>query len=205
MTRSEKIQMQKDAIKKKIHENAGIAKAAELYGLGFDYRKLQRLVDEGFLTRVKSGYYALAGEEASEEEQILALFPDGVLCMETALFYYGYLKQRPLVWRIAVDKNTSKSRFQSEYPAVMPYYTEGEVLTLGVTEIDFSDGRMKIYEKERLICDCLKYEDKMNRKDLKAALRCYLEEPDKDIAKLLHFAKERRVLKKVQDRIGVWL
>lgn len=64
---------------------------------------------------------------------------------------------------------------------------------------------MKIYDRERLICDCLKYEDRMDREDLKKALRAYLAEPTKDISKLLSYAKERKVLNKVQNRIGVWL
>ena len=38
-----------------------------------------------------------------------------------------------------------------------------------------------------------------------ASLRGYLAEPVKDISKLLSYAKERKVLHKVQNRIGVWL
>ena len=55
------------------------------------------------------------------------------------------------------------------------------------------------------MCDCLKYEDRLDREDLKMALRGYLAEPSKDISKLLCYAKERKVLSKVQNRIGVWL
>lgn len=64
---------------------------------------------------------------------------------------------------------------------------------------------MKIYDRERLICDCLKYEDHLDREDLKKALRAYLAEPSKDLSRLLSYAKERKVLSKVQNRIGVWL
>ena len=45
----------------------------------------------------------------------------------------------------------------------------------------------------------------MDREDLKRALRGYLAEPSKDISKLLNYAKDRKVLGKVQNRIGVWL
>ena len=50
---------------------------------------------------------------------------------------------------------------------------------------------MKIYEKERLICDCLKYEERLEREDLKKALLAFINEPKKDIAKLMEYARAR--------------
>ena len=125
--------------------------------------------------------------------------------MQSALYCYGYRKAKPFQWTIAVDKNTSKSRFLMEYPSVCPYYTEPEALSLGVTEIDFSVGRMKIYEKERLICDCLKYEDRLEREELKGALLAFLGERNIRVDRLLSYARARKVLSKVQNRIGAWL
>jgi len=163
-------------------------------------------VEEGYLIRVKSGYYTTKYFECSEDGWIYKLFgEDGILTMESALWKYGYLKQRPYRWSVAISKNTSKSRFNIDYPIVDPYYTEPEVLELGVTEVDFADGKMKIYEKERLICDVLKYQEKMNREDFKQGVLAYIMDEDKDVAKLMKYAKERKVLKKVQTMIGVWL
>jgi hypothetical protein len=92
-----------------------------------------------------------------------------------------------------------------EFPNVAPYYTEPEVLSLGVTEVPFGGGSMKIYEKERLICDCLKYEEKLEREELQAAMRWFIDGKDKNIEKLLIYARARKVLSKVQNRIGVWM
>jgi hypothetical protein len=64
---------------------------------------------------------------------------------------------------------------------------------------------MKIYEKERIICDCLKYEDKMNRELFKEGLLSFIQDEEKDVAKLMEYARDRKVLKKVQNMIGVWL
>ena len=63
----------------------------------------------------------------------------------------------------------------------------------------------QIYTKARLIRDCLKYESKMDREDFKQAVQSYIKDQDKDISSLLLYAKERKVLKKVQSLIGVWL
>ena len=123
----------------------------------------------------------------------------------TVIDAYGYIKKKPYGWRLAVDKNTSKSRFKMDYPKIIPMYAEPDTLELGVTEIQLSNVTVRIFEKERLICECLKYEDKMDRERFKEGLMAYIKDPKKDIAKLMYYAKERKVVKKVQNMIGVWL
>ena len=205
-SRDEKKQYQLEQINDLVEANGGLVKTSEIEGLGVDYRRVLTFVEEGYLIRVKSGYYTTKYFECSEEEWIYKLFgQDGILTIESALWVYGYLKDRPYKWSIAINKNTSKSRFNIDYPIVEPYYTEPEVLELGVTEADFASGKMKIYTKERLICDVLKYQEKIDRELFKKGVLSYIMDEKKDVAKLMEYAKKRKVLKKVQTVIGVWL
>lgn len=192
-------------LEKLMEENQGVVRAAQLYLLGLTYRNIQGLVKAGVLDHVKSGYYSMGYQEKPQEDIIYGLFPDGVLCMDTALYYHGYVDSRPYAWSIAISKNTSKSRFRMDYPVVQPYYSEPEALALGVEKIPFSSGEIQIYNKERMICDCLKYEERLDRESMKKALLAYIKEPEKDIARLMEYARARKVVAKVQSRIGVWL
>lgn len=194
-----------EAVEAMMARNNGVTKAAELYTLGLDHRRIQALVRDGYLRKVRNGYYALFNRRATEEELILGMFPDGVLTMESALYAYGYLDAKPFQWSIAIDKNTSKSRFNLDYPSIRPYYTEPEVLHLGVTMIPFGEGQIHIYEKERLICDVFKYEERLDRETLKSAMRAFLREETIDTAKLMEYARLRKVISKVHSRIGVWM
>ena len=205
MSREEKMDFLLSEIKKKMDENGGIIKTSQITELGVDYRRILSWVKDGTLERVKSGYYSFGFKERSEEDLILGLFPDGVLCLESALYYHHYIDRKPYQWHIAIDKNTSKSRFKMDYPVILPYYTEPEVLKLGVEEIPFASGMMKIYNKQRMICDCLKFEEKLDRDIFKRALLSYIADNSKDIAELLTIARERKVLQKVQSTLGVWL
>lgn len=92
-----------------------------------------------------------------------------------------------------------------DYPKIIPFYTEPEALEIGASTIEISGSTFGIYDKERMICDCLKYESKMNRDDFKAAIQSYIADPDKDISVLMDYARARKVVKKVQSLIGVWL
>ena len=202
-------QKKKDAlielIQEEMKKNGGFMRTAQLYELHMDYRKIQKFVEEGVLERIKNGCYGMGFSKQSEEDMVAELFADGVLCMESALYYQGYIAIRPACWHIAVDKNTSKSRFKMRYPLIQPYYAETEVLKLGVEKIAVGSKEMWIYNKERMICDCLKFEEKLERNVLQQAVLMYLREPQKDIQRLMEYAKERKVIQKVQNRIGVWL
>jgi predicted transcriptional regulator of viral defense system len=192
-------------IKEKINAQGGIAKKEDISALGIDYRRVLDFVESGDLVRIKNGYYTDRIDRFTEEELIARLFPDAILCMESALYAYGYIVEKQLGWHLAVDKNTSKSRFNMEYPKVIPYYTEPEAMKIGASRIAISGYEFNIYDKERVICDCLKYESKMDRQIFKEAVQSYIKDPEKDISILLEYAAERKVVKKVQSLIGVWL
>ena len=164
--------------------------------LGIDYRRIDKLVREGKLVRIRNGYYTDRVDDFSEDALVAALFPDAMLCMESALYAYGYIKEKPYGWTLAVDKNTSKSRFKMDYPRIIPFYTEPDALMLGASTIELGGNTFGIYDKERVICDCLNF---------KAAIQSYIADPDKDISVLMDYARARRVVKKVQSFIGVWL
>lgn len=192
-------------VKNCIDENGGVAKKEQLAAIGVDYRRVLDFVENKEIIRIKNGYYTYGVERFSEEALVSKLFEDAVLCMESALYAYGYISNKPFGFHLAVDKNTSKSRFKMDYPKVIPYYTEPEVLKIGTTKISYEGNDFQIYDKDRLICDCLKYEGKMDRMDFKEAIQSYIADEEKDIAALMEYARERKVLKKVQSLIGVWL
>lgn len=194
-----------ERVKEYIYQQGGMVKKSQLNELDIDYRRILDFVDKGDLIRIKNGYYTVRLSDFSEEEMVAKLFGDCVLNLDTALYAYGYLKRKPYGYKLSVDKNTSKSRFKLDFPKVTPLYAEPRTLQLGVTEIDYGGMRMKIFNKERLICECLKYEDKMEREVFKEGLMAYIKEPQKDVDGLMRYARERKVVKKVQVMIGVWL
>ena len=194
-----------DEILKLIEEQGGIVKKEQFTELGIDYRRILDFVQSGDLVRIKNGYYTDRIDRFTEEELVARLFSDARLCMESALYAYGYISQKPYAWHLAVDKNTSKSRFKMDYPKIIPYYTEPDALELGSTEITMSGQQFLIYDRDRVICDCLKYETKLEREVFKGALQSYIRDSQKDIAALMAYARARKVVGKVQSMIGVWL
>lgn len=179
---------------------------AELTKSKVYYADIKQLLDEELIERVRRGYYHWIQDEGKSEIVIInSLFPDAVLCMETALFYYKYSDRNPAEWNFAIDRNVSKLRTNIDYPFIKAYRIESELVTLGETtgEIDFTTVR--IYDRDRTICDVLKNMSKMDKEIFNKAVQGYVKDPKKNIPNLMEYAKVLRVKKRVKDLIGVWL
>ena len=117
------------------------------------YRDIQQMLKKGMIEKVKRGYYHWIEDNDCKEVVIInKLFPDAILCMETALFYYSYSDRNPAEWHIAIDKNASRQRTKIDYPFVRAYRIESDLLLIGETkgEIDFTPVR--IYDRDRTMC-----------------------------------------------------
>jgi hypothetical protein len=125
--------------------------------------------------------------------------------MDTALFYHGYSDRTPLAWHIAVSKDSGKSRFKIDYPFVRPYYVEPDILDLGLTAGEIDGNPVRIYDKERTICDCLRYRNKMDREIFNKSIQWYVNDTSKNIPRLMKYAGPLRVQAAVKNLIGVWL
>lgn len=184
----------------------GMMRTKQLNKENILYRKVQQLIQEGYVEKVRYGYYQwIDPDDFSEARTISRLFPDAIFCMETALFYYGYSDRTPANWHLAVSKDSGKSRFKIHYPFVKPYYVEPSVLELGLTTGKIDGHSIRIYDKDRVICDCLRYRNKMDKEIFNKAIQNYINDPGKSIPKLLKYAEPLRVKKVAKDLIGVWL
>lgn len=192
---------------KKIFDRCGgMMRTTQLAKEKVFYPQREKLIEKGYIEKVRRGYYQWVNpEDFSEAGTVTRLFPDAILCMDTALRYYGYSDRTPAEWHLAVSKDSGKSRFNIDYPFVKPYYVEPKVLELGVTKGNIDGHEVRIYDKDRVICDCLRYRNKMDKEIFNKAIRNYIVDSEKSIPKLMEYAEPLRVKKIAKDLIGVWL
>lgn len=183
-----------------------IMTAAQLNAEKLYYRDIQRMLEEGLIEKVRRGYYRWIEDSGNSEVVIInSLFPDAVLCMETALFYYRYSDRNPAEWNIAIDKNTSRQRIKINYPFVKAYRVEPDLLPIGETKGKIDSNEVRIYDRDRTICDVLRNMNKIDKEIFNKAIQGYVKDQKKNIPNLMEYAKVLRVQKRVKELIGVWL
>lgn len=196
----------RDQAKEVIMSKGGIAKSADFVAAGMSAANIVNMCNEGYLCRVRHGYYQLAEQNTSSEEQLLAtLIPKGIVCVESALFHYGYSDFAPRKWSIAVPRSMSRTKLMIDSLAIQSYYMQPELYELGKTTDDFNGVALPIYDRERTICDCFKYRSRLDNEMFNKALNAYVKDDKKNLNNLSAYAKKLRVYKKVMELMEVLL
>lgn len=196
----------KTVTKQVLIEKGGVAKSADFVAAGMRAVDVVNLCNAGYLDRIRHGYYQLAEADTSSEEQLLAtLIPKGIVCVESALFHYGYSDFAPRKWSIAVPRSMSRTKLDVDALALQPYYVQSEIYELGRITDDFDGVMLPVYDRERTVCDCFKYRSRLDNEIFNKALNAYANDTQKNLQNLSAYAKKLRVYKKVTELMEVLL
>lgn len=184
----------------------GIVRTADFKAYGISTQEVAKLCKEGRLLRIKHGYYQSADDYYLPEEQILAsLLPEAVVCLESALFHYGYSDLTPRAWSVMVLRNISLNKLEIEGLELDVHFVSKDLYDIGKTTADFNGVQLAIYDRERTICDCFKFRSQLDSEVFNKALNAYAKDEQKNLANLITYAKKLRVYKKVKDIMEVLL
>ena len=196
----------REVAKTVIESRGGIAKSADFVAAGIRAVDVVNLCNAGYLDRVRHGYYQMAEQHETAEEQMLAtLIPQGIVCVESALFHYGYSDFAPRKWSIAVPRSVSRAKLEVDALPVQTYFVQRDLYELGKTTGDFDGVTLPVYDRERTICDCFKYRSRLDNELFSKALNAYANDPQKNLSNLSVYAKKLRVYKKVIELMEVLL
>ena len=196
----------KTVTKQVLIEKGGVAKSADFVAAGIRAVDVVNLCNAGYLDRIRHGYYQLAEAYTTSEEQLLAtLIPKGIVCVESALFHYGYSDFSPRKWSIAVPRSMSRTKLDVDALALQPYFVQPEIYELGKVTDDFEGVILPVYDRERTICDCFKYRSRLDNEIFNKALNAYANDTQKNLQNLSVYAKKLRVYKKVTELMEVLL
>jgi len=194
-----------NVLKSEFEKHGGIMKTIELKSIGINSRQILKLVHDSIISKIKTGVYELNDTVVPDEVIIAKIFPTAIIYLESALLYYGYTDRIPSTWQIAVDKDISKPQFNISYPPITPFYLEKNYINIGVSMFDVNGVSIRIYDKERTICDVLRYMNKLDHEVFNNAIQRYLKDNDKNISQLIKYAKKLRVSQKVKMFVGMWI
>ena len=189
-----------------IESKGGIAKSADFVAAGIRAVDVVSLCNAGYLDRVRHGYYQMAEQnEATEEQMLVTLIPQGIVCVESALFYYGYSDFAPRKWSVAVPRTISRTKLDVDALPLQTYFVQQDLYELGKTTGDFHGVTLPVYDRERTICDGFKYRSRLDTELFSKALNAYANDPQKNLSNLSIYAKKLRVYKKVIELMEVLL
>jgi predicted transcriptional regulator of viral defense system len=184
----------KDKLFQLLEKRDGNLSMKEARAEGIAATTVQRLVESGKLLKISRGYYVLDGHGVDELFMVQSRFSKGVFSHETALDLYSLSTNIPKKIHLSVPSNYHIQKKSLEEEFVHIHKVKNEFFELGMIEIDSYQGNpIKVYDKERTICDMWNprynaaFETKLN------ALKDYMREEDRDPIKLRAYREQLNV------------
>lgn len=183
-----------------------VAKTADFVAAGLKNYEVVSLCNQGYVERIRNGFYKLPNTDGPSEEILISkLLPQGIVCVESALFHYGYSDFAPREWSVAVPRSFSRAIKAMQEVPVKAYYIQNVFYRYGVTVEEFNGVALKVYDRERTICDCFKYRTKLDNEIFNKAVNAYALDSKKNLTNLSTYAKEMGVYKNLMNIMEVLL
>lgn len=167
------------------------------------YRRILREAHEGKLLKIRNGVYATLDALAGGMIDIETLVPDGILCLYSAWHFYGMTTRIPNSYYIAIGRKRRVRLLEAIDLTLV--YQKDDLLKIGRTSETIDGIAIAIYDRERCLCDALKYRNKIGIDVMAEILNAYLAYPDKDLGRLAEYAKQLRVFKLLSTYLDVKL
>ncbi len=184
-------------------KHGGYAFMKELKAASFQTRDIARLLREGTIIKVKPGLYRLAnlGDEgiplprikdsgstiSQEMIDVSKALPDGVICLASALAFYDLTTFNPSEIYVAIPNAAKVPKI--DYPPLRVFYFRERFYKPGIEKIEVSNFTIRIYNREKTICDMLRYRNKYGDDLALEGLKTYLSRKGANVNKLRKYAE----------------
>ena len=186
----------KELLDKMTEKNNGYLFVSEVEKENISRTYLAEYVHSNNFERVAKGIYI--SEDTGEDELFIMqrCYPNIIFSGETALYLHQLIDREYNKIYVSVPRGFSGSRLRKK--GVEIHQEKEETYNLGIVEIETNFGnKIRCYDRERCICDLVKNRKKTEVQNYQTALVSYLRDKDRELSKLMRYAK----LLKIEDEM----
>lgn len=177
-----------------LKKNNGYARTGDLKSAGINSRKIVKALDAGLIEKIKTGFYKLADYEWSEFDSLLDVCNADdkvVISLLSALTYYGLSTFNPSDVYLTIPEKSAPPKIL--FPPVRIFYSSEKIYHIGIELIQLKKGVLRIYDREKTICDMFRYRHKLGDDVAIEGLKNYMMSRGKNINKLMKYAEICRI------------
>lgn len=178
-----------DKLIKFFKRHQGYARMADMKAAGIHTREIASALSDGAIDKVKPGLYKLTEyrwDARSTLVDVCLANRAAVICLSSALEFHSLTTLNPSEITVAVPHNTD--RFTLRYPPIRVFYFPDTFYSPGIEKINAKSGTIRIYNREKTLCDMFRYRNTLGLDLALEALRTYLKLKDANIKTLGEYA-----------------
>jgi predicted transcriptional regulator of viral defense system len=156
------------------------------------YYQLKTMLDAEKVVQIKRGLYRHIdfAEEASWGD-VCRIAPQAVICLFSAWRFYELSTQTPTEIHVAIPAKNKV--LLPDYPPIKLYYWDKRFYETGIIQTTYNEEQITIYDIEKSVCDAIRYRNKVGTDITSEVLRNYLKRKDRNLDKLMKYAKNMRI------------
>ena len=183
--------------------NDGYIKTSDVEAAGISRPMIKKYSDAGKLEQVRKGLYVLSDGFFDEFALLQVQSTKAIYSYGTAIFLWGLSDRTPHIFDITLPRGTNVSRLKKDNINLRCHYVDKELYEIGITETVSPQGaRVKLYDKERCICDLIRNKDQVDIQIYTQAIKCYFKS-NPDSRKLLKYGKVFGIVDKIRTYMEV--
>ncbi len=155
------------------------------------YYKMLESVRDGELIQVRRGVYVDIDQLSGNMIDIDAVIPNGIICLWSAWNIHGLTTSMPQAYHIAIKRDRKVTL--PAYPPIELHHYTASILEIGVATRQIDGFSIRIYNVERCVCDAVKFRNKVGMDVCSEIISNYLARPDRNISRLMDYARQLRV------------
>ena len=181
-----------DVLDNLVASGNGYLVTAQVLNSGVSKPTLAEYVKQRKMQRVAQGIYLAEDAWPDDLFQICLSCPKTIISHETALYLHGLMEREPRHICVTVKAGYNATHLRRK--GIRIYQVKADVFDLGVTEVRTGSGNIvRAYDMERTICDILRYKDSMDIQIFQYAMKEYMASRNKNLNRLMTYAKILRV------------
>lgn len=175
-----------------LDESKLIYSTSDLKEAGLSYFKIARQVEEGKLSKLSKSLYENLCYKGDFPDYIIAsAIAGGTICLMSAAIYHNLTTCRTDAIEVAIGRKDRVSTIPDWPPISLHYYSDSR-FGLGAIEVKEGNDSFKVFDPEKTVVDIISFKDKVGVEETKEVLTKYLQRRDRNLNKLLSYAKELR-------------
>jgi len=181
----------------------GIITTKQIEAAGISRTRIKTLVEQGLLVKESQGIYSLSNMLVDEYKLIQLRSERIVFSHGTALYLHGMSDRVPHTIDVTVPQGDNVSRIKKDHPAIRFHYVSKERWDLGIMTIKSPMGaQLRVYDKERCICDLIRDKQAMDMQLYIQAIQEYFK-LENNARKLLNYGKKFGIEEKIRTYMEV--
>ena len=185
-------------------KNNGMVTSSEITANGIPRRVLTDMVNRQLLIKTARGLYQLP--TAWEDEWLIAQYrhSKGIYSHETALFLHGYSDRTPASFNMTFPRGYHIKK-NWDIP-ILERYAVKEIYQLGIITMESPAGhKIKVYDLEKSLCDVVRGNETFDIEIVNNAMKRYAKDKNRNLRRLMEYAKLLKVEKKIRNYMEVLL